>query len=90
MLVVPNVPERLGRFDPTTYRGDYRFIAETAQLMGEPLFVDRVVARIRPDGRPRLVVALDRALGLTPRVEPPRAIMGRALRRLRARGPGVS
>jgi hypothetical protein len=89
-FVVPNVPGQLGRCDTTRYAGDYSFIEETIKLMGEPVFVDHVIARIRPDRRPRLVIALDRALKLTPRARSARAVLKGALRNIRDREPGAS
>lgn len=53
LFVVPNIPEKLGVWDiygddwaPT----DWVFISATAEKMGEPAFVDEVVALQRPRG----------------------------------------
>jgi glycosyltransferase involved in cell wall biosynthesis len=58
-FLVPNVPGRLGRWHevPRTsgkgmYAGDYVFILETVELQGEPVFVDEVIAYIRPIRNP--------------------------------------
>lgn len=54
LFVVPNVPEQLGVWDiygddwaPT----DWVFISATAEKMGDPIFVDEVVALQRPRGQ---------------------------------------
>ncbi|MDX6507689.1 MAG: hypothetical protein QOG06_2333 [Gaiellaceae bacterium] len=56
MLLVPNVPGRLGRWENPDYprMADWSFIAETVELQGEPLFHEEVVAHIRSDRRPSL------------------------------------
>lgn len=53
LFVVPNIPEKLGVWDQ--YEGewapsDWVFISSTAERMGEPIFVDQVVALQRPGG----------------------------------------
>jgi glycosyltransferase involved in cell wall biosynthesis len=53
LFVVPNVPEQLGawdRYNGEWAPGDWVFIAATAERMGEPIFVDTVVAVQRPGG----------------------------------------
>ena len=54
MLLVPNVPGKLGRWENSEYQrmADWSFISETAELQGEPLFRDEIVAHIRSDRRP--------------------------------------
>ena len=89
-FVVPNIPGRLGRCDTTRYTGDYSFIEDTIELMGEPVFVNHIIARIRPDRRPRLVIALDRAFTLTPRAKTLGTRFKSALRKLGSRHAGES
>lgn len=52
MLLIPNVPGKLGRWAHInggfTGGGDYVFAKETCELQGAPLFVPEVVAVIRP------------------------------------------
>ena len=62
MLLVPNVPGKLGRWDNPDYprMADWSFISETVALQGQPLFREEVVAHIRSDRRP-LPRALKRA-----------------------------
>ena len=62
MLLVPNVAGKLGRWANPDYPriADFRFLAETVALQGEPVFREEVVAHIRSDRRP-LVRALKRA-----------------------------
>ncbi len=50
MFVVPNIPEKLGRWDQSNRANDWAFISETATYQGEPVFCEHVVARIRPNG----------------------------------------
>jgi glycosyltransferase involved in cell wall biosynthesis len=54
MLCVPNVPGRLGRWESPDYPrvADYEFVRATAELQGEPIFREEVVAHIRSDRRP--------------------------------------
>lgn len=54
MLLVPNVPGKLGRWENPEYprMADWAFVAETVRLQGEPLFREEVVAHIRSDRRP--------------------------------------
>lgn len=53
LFCVPNIPDKLGAWDrlgddwrPT----DWVFISTTAERMGEPVMVDEVIARQRPNG----------------------------------------
>lgn len=49
MIVVPNEPGKLGRWDGHGYEGDGHFAVETVALRGnEPVFHDTIVALIRP------------------------------------------
>lgn len=59
MFLVPNVPGKLGRWENPDYTrmADWSFISETAELQGEPLFRDEIVAHFRSDRR-----AIPRAL----------------------------
>jgi glycosyltransferase involved in cell wall biosynthesis len=54
MLCVPNVPGKLGRWESPAYPrvADWEFIRATAELQGEPIFREEVVAHIRSDRRP--------------------------------------
>lgn len=54
MLCVPNVPGKLGRWESPAYPrvADWEFIRATAELQGEPIFRQEVVAHIRSDRRP--------------------------------------
>lgn len=54
MLLVPNVPGKLGRWENPDYprMSDWSFISQTVELQGEPLFCDEIVAHIRSDRRP--------------------------------------
>jgi hypothetical protein len=86
MLCVPNLPGRLGRWERADYPrvADYEFVRATAELQGEPIFRDEIVAHIRSDRRP-LPRALKRVT--TPLRElryraAPRTRMRRALGRL--------
>jgi glycosyltransferase involved in cell wall biosynthesis len=59
-FLVPNVPGKLGRWKPGGrprpggggYAGDFVFITETAELQGEPIFVDEVTVFARPVRNP--------------------------------------
>jgi glycosyltransferase involved in cell wall biosynthesis len=58
-FLVPNVPQKLGRWQAGrprpgggVYAGDYVFITETAELQGEPVFVDEVTVLARPVRNP--------------------------------------
>lgn len=58
-FLVPNVPGKLGRWQAGRprpgggeYAGDYVFITETAELQGEPVFVDDVTVLARPVRNP--------------------------------------
>ena len=86
MFVVPNVREKLGKWDPNLPWGDWAFIQDTVALQGEPLFCDTVVARIRPDNRPRLIRELDVRLRLRPRLKEVDVRLGL---RQKARGLGL-
>ena len=48
LFVVPNVAGRIGRWVGSE-GNDWRFIEQTAVLLGEPVFCDAVVARQRPN-----------------------------------------
>ena len=54
MLLVPNVPGKLGRWENPGYArmADWSFISETAELQGEPIFREEIVAHIRSARRP--------------------------------------
>ena len=54
MLCVPNVPAKLGRWERPDYPrvADYEFVRGTAELQGEPIFREEIVAHIRSDRRP--------------------------------------
>jgi glycosyltransferase involved in cell wall biosynthesis len=54
MLCVPNVPGKLGRWESPEYQrvADYEFVRGTAELQGEPIFREEIVAHIRSDRRP--------------------------------------
>jgi hypothetical protein len=54
MLCVPNIPGKLGRWESPDYPrvADYEFVRGTAELQGEPIFREEVVAHIRSDRRP--------------------------------------
>lgn len=54
MLCVPNVPGKLGRWESPEYEriADYEFVRATAELQGEPIFREEIVAHIRSDRRP--------------------------------------
>jgi len=54
MLCVPNVPGKLGRWESPEYEriADYEFVRRTAELQGEPIFREEIVAHIRSDRRP--------------------------------------
>jgi glycosyltransferase involved in cell wall biosynthesis len=54
MLCIPNVPGKLGRWERPEYPrvADYEFVRGTADLQGEPIFREEIVAHIRSDRRP--------------------------------------
>ena len=54
MLCVPNVPGKLGRWESPDYPrvADYEFVRGAADLQGEPIFREEIVAHIRSDRRP--------------------------------------
>jgi glycosyltransferase involved in cell wall biosynthesis len=58
MFVVPNLSGKVARWD-SEYGHDFRFIAETAKLQGEPVFCEPIIARIRPDRRNLFVRIID-------------------------------
>lgn len=83
MLLVPNVPAELGRWENPWYprMADWSFVFETVGLQGEPLFREEIVAHIRSDRRtvPRAVKRLAAPLvkaryGLAPRTRLRRAL----------------
>ena len=50
-IVAPNVPERLGRWNPARYQGDYDFIRETVEHWGgveKVIWRPEVIAQARP------------------------------------------
>lgn len=54
MCVVPNVPERLGRFGrvsgaPPGRLGDYPFLVETAAMLGDPVWCEEPIQVLRPE-----------------------------------------
>ena len=54
MYVVPNDPARLGTWEPhipglPEPGGDYTFIAETCEKMGEPIWREEIIATLRPE-----------------------------------------
>jgi glycosyltransferase involved in cell wall biosynthesis len=52
LLVVPNVPGKLGRWERRGHLiGDYVFLTETAKLQGEPIFRDEITVYARTDRR---------------------------------------
>lgn len=58
-FLVPNIPGKLGRWRAGAprpgggeYAGDYVFITETAELQGEPVFVNEVTVYARPVRNP--------------------------------------
>ena len=54
MLCIPNVPGKLGRWERPDYPrvADFEFVRGTAELQGEPIFREEIVAHIRSDRRP--------------------------------------
>jgi hypothetical protein len=57
MCVVPNVPDRLGRFGrapgaPPGRLGDYPFLVETAAGLGPPVWCEEVIQTLRPEKNP--------------------------------------
>jgi glycosyltransferase involved in cell wall biosynthesis len=59
MLLVPNVPGLLGRWENPEYprMADFRFLAETVALQGDPAFRPEIVAHVRSDRRPAVRLA---------------------------------
>jgi glycosyltransferase involved in cell wall biosynthesis len=53
MFLVPNLPDKLARWDDAEHHGlaDWRFISKTVELQGEPLFRPEIVAHICSDRR---------------------------------------
>jgi Glycosyl transferase family 2 len=62
MFCVPNVPDKLGGWESPDYEriADYEFIRKTAELQGEPIFREEIVAHIRShrDPAPRVLKRL--------------------------------
>jgi GT2 family glycosyltransferase len=61
MYVVPNDPARFGSWTPHVPGlkepgGDYTFIKETCELMGDPVWRDEVICKLRPDRGPTVAV----------------------------------
>jgi glycosyltransferase involved in cell wall biosynthesis len=85
MLLVPNIPGRLGRWENADYprMADFRFAADAIALQGEPVFRDEVVAHIRSDRRPvvRLAKRAWRPVEGARRRLAPRTRLRRALNR---------
>lgn len=48
MFCVPNLPDKLGVWNPERAAGDLDFILGTCALQGDPIFREEVVAVIRP------------------------------------------
>lgn len=84
MCVVPNVPERLGRFGrapgaPPGRLGDYPFLVETAAMLGPPVWCEEVIQALRPEKnqlkllryRLRIGTRMRRSLGREMRDPPP-------------------
>jgi glycosyltransferase involved in cell wall biosynthesis len=85
MLCVPNVPGKLGRWESPDYPrvADYEFVRGTADLQGEPIFREEVVAHIRSDRRPlgRAVKHVTTPLAELRELTSPRTRLRRALGR---------
>ena len=85
MLCVPNVPGKLGRWESPEYErvADYEFVRATAELQGEPIFREEVVAHIRSDRRPlpRALKRVTAPLGELRYRTAPRTRLRRALER---------
>jgi glycosyltransferase involved in cell wall biosynthesis len=85
MLCVPNVPGKLGRWESPEYPrvADYEFVRGTAELQGEPIFREEIVAHIRSDRRPlgRALKRLTTPLGELRERTAPRTRLRRALGR---------
>jgi glycosyltransferase involved in cell wall biosynthesis len=61
MYVVPNDADRLGSWTPhmpglKEPGGDYTFIKETCELMGDPIWRPEIIAKLRPDRGPTIAV----------------------------------
>jgi hypothetical protein len=91
MLCVPNIPGKLGRWESPDYPrvADYEFVRGTAELQGDPIFREEIVAHIRSDRRP-LGRAVKRVT--TPIVDAryalaPRTRLARVLARRRRHAP---
>jgi glycosyltransferase involved in cell wall biosynthesis len=86
MLCVPNVPGKLGRWESPEYPrvADYEFARGTADLQGEPIFREEIVAHIRSDRRSlgRAVKHVTTPLGELRERTSPRTRLRRALGRL--------
>jgi hypothetical protein len=85
MLCVPNVPGKLGRWESPEYPriADYEFARATAELQGEPIFREEIVAHIRSDRRPlpRTVKRVTTRLAELRYLASPRTRLKRALGR---------
>ena len=85
MLCVPNVPGKLGRWESPEYPrvADYEFVRATAELQGEPIFREEIVAYIRSDRRPlgRVAKRVSTPLGEARRRLAPRTRLRRVLGR---------
>ena len=86
MLCVPNVRGKLGPWASPEYErvADYEFVRATAELLGEPIFREEVVAHIRSDRRPlpRALKRLTTPLAELRHRASPRTRLRRALGRL--------
>jgi hypothetical protein len=61
MYVVPNDPARLGTWTPHVPGlpepgGDYTFIKETCEMMGDPVWRPEIICKLRPDRGPTIAV----------------------------------
>jgi hypothetical protein len=87
MFLVPNVREKLGRWENPQYprMADFCFLAGTIALQGEPLFRKEIVAHVRSDRRPLVRLAkLAWAPAAAARLRlAPRTRLGRLLARTR-------
>jgi hypothetical protein len=86
MCVVPNLPDRIGRFGrvpgaPPGRLGDYPFVVETAAMLGDPVWCEEVIQTLRPEKNRlrllryglRLRTRLGGAVGRPERVVPARS-----------------
>jgi glycosyltransferase involved in cell wall biosynthesis len=51
MICVPNIPEKLGVWKEDAYEGDWYFIKETVEKMGQPCFHSEITVLVRPGER---------------------------------------